>query len=267
MLDVAAKFNAPVTGARAFIYGEMEAAAIFGSTNYVRSAYFDQPNPTSPHQDEGVATYGGAATIGAVRVAGRGDDRWGSIAAELEAGYASGDANPYDGTTKRFTFDPNHNVGLVLFKQVMAWQTARAATIAADPKIVARAAPGLQFLPSNGGVFGATYLNPRAVFRPIKQLDLKLGTVIAQTTSDFVDPYHFGALGSARNYDGGDPKKHDLGLELDAGFDARIPIEKNTTVQIGAEGGALFPGHAFDDARGRGMPNQYLLNTKLGMQF
>ncbi|HVY45745.1 MAG TPA: hypothetical protein VHB21_07690, partial [Minicystis sp.] len=267
VVDVAGKFHAPIAGSRAFLYGEMEAAAIFGSTDFLRDTYAEQSDPTGKRVDERVGSYGGAATLGAVRVAGSGDERWGSVVGEIELGYASGDADPYDGDSKRFTFDPNHTVGLVLFRQVLAWKTARAATNASDPNLVARAAPGIQLLPSNGGVFGAAYLNPRAVFRPRRWVDLKIGAVIAQTTSDFVDPYHFGALGSAKNYDGGDPRKHDLGLELDGGFDVRIPADRHTTVQLGAEGGVLFPGHAFDDAAGHALPDQLLLNTKAGIQF
>jgi hypothetical protein len=169
--------------------------------------------------------------------------------------------------TKRFTFDENHHVGLVLFDHVLRWKTARAATIAQDPSIVARAAPGLELLSSNGGVFGAQYVNPRFVIRPRRWVDLKGGVVIAQTTADFVDPYHAGALGSARNYDGGRPDAHDLGVELDAGAAFRIQIDPGSTIQAGFEGGVLFPGHAFDDAAGNKLPNQYLASAQLGLQY
>src|SRR5262249_21909081 len=145
-------------------------------------------------------------------------------------------------------------VGLVLFDHVLAWKTARAATIGQDQNLAARAAPGLWLLPSNGGVFGAEYINPRVIVRPKRWLDLKGGVVIAQTTADFVDPYHFSALGNAVNYDGGDPRKHDLGVEIDLGADARIAVDKAATVQAGLEGGVLFPGHAFDDAAGNKLP-------------
>jgi hypothetical protein len=201
------------------------------------------------------------------REAREGKLRWGDVVAELEWGYASGDSDPSDGVSKRFTMDPNHNVGLVLFDQVMAWKTARAATIAQDPKIVNRAPPGLDFLPSRGGVFGATYLNPRVVVRPRPWLDLKAGALIAQTTADFVDPFHAAALGSFVNYDGGDPTRHDLGVELDAGFMTRIAFRQGTTIALGAEGGVLFPGHAFDNAAGRMLESQYLANLKVGVLY
>ena len=77
-------------------------------------------------------------------------------------GYASGDANPYDGVEKRFVFDPNHKVGLLLFDEVMRWQTARASAAAQDCGLLncQRPFPGANLLPSNGGVFGAEYLYP-----------------------------------------------------------------------------------------------------------
>lgn len=265
--DVTGKFNRPVPGTRAWLYGEFEAALLFGSTTYVRGGYRAQLDPTKPAKPEAIQSYGAIAKLGVVREAREGQTRWGDLVAELEWGFASGDANPSDGITRRFTMDPNHNVGLVLFDHVLAWKTARAATIAQDPNIVARPTPGLDLLPSKGGVFGATYLNPRFIVRPRPWLDLKGGIVIAQTTADFVDPYHAGALGSFANYDGGDARRHDLGVELDLGFMTRIVFRQGTTIELGAEGGALFPGHAFDDADGRGLANQYLGNFKVGVLY
>ncbi|MEJ7727912.1 MAG: hypothetical protein WKG00_01725 [Polyangiaceae bacterium] len=267
VLDLSGKFNAPVGGAEAFVYGEFEWAFIFGSSNALRSAPGSVINARAERESERVRTFGGAVTLGAVKVTGTGKERFGRVVGEVEWGYASGDADPYDGTTRRFTFDPNHNVGLVLFDHVMAWKTARSATIAQDPRIVNRATPGLQLLPSKGGVFGATYLNPRVIVRPWHWMDLKAGAVIAQTTADLVDPYQAGALGSYRNYDGGDPERHDLGVELDAGVEGRIALDGVTTVQVGAEGGVLFTGHAFDDDAGNGLGKQYAGQLELGLQY
>lgn len=267
VIDITGKFNTRVPGAEAYAYGQIEAAMIFGSTSFVRSSYSQPVNPREEREDEKVMSFGAAAKLGVVHVSGEGKRRWGKVVTEVEWGYATGDANPIDGTSKRFTFDPNHNVGLVLFDHVLAWKTARAATIAQDEAVVNRAAPGLQLLPSKGGVFGATYVNPRFIVRPAPWLDLKGGVLIAQTTADLVDPYHFGGLGDAANYDGGDETSHDLGLELDLGIEGRIAIDNATVIQIGAEGGVLFPGNAFDDAAGEGLDNQYVGNAKVGLQF
>lgn len=267
VIDLTAKFNSKAPGADAYVYGEMEMATIFGSTSFVRTAYVQPLDPRAQRDDEEILSFGAAAKLGFAHLARRGPEEWGDVVGEVEWGYASGDADPTDGRTRRFTFDPNHNVGLVLFDQVLRWKTARAATNAQDPNIVNRPAPGLQFLPSKGGVFGATYLNPRVLVRPERWFDVKLGAVFAQSTADVVDPYHFGALGNVANFDGGDEKNHDLGVELDAGFDARLAMNRRTTLQLGAEGGVLFPGGAFDDAAGVGLDTQYLANVKLGLQF
>jgi hypothetical protein len=267
VVDVTGKFHAPVPGSRAFVYGEIEAAAIFGSTTFARTIYGGRTDPADKLSPSRIRSFGGAATLGSVHVAGRGADHFGRTVVEVEAGYASGDADPGDGTIKRFTFDPNHHVGLVLFNHVLAWKTARAATSAADPAIVNRPAPGLSLLPSNGGIFGAAYLNPRAVVRPVKWIDLKAGLLVAHATADVVDPLHYGLLSDVANYDGGNERSHDLGLEIDLGADFRIATNRGTTIQAGAEGGVLFPGHAFDDARGVGIGNQYLGQIKLGVQY
>lgn len=267
VFDWTARFNVPVQGSSSFAYGKLEAALVLGSTSFVRGAYARPLDPTTPREDELVRSFGAAALLGAVHVHGSGQDAWGDMVGEIEAGYASGDADPGDGVNKRFTFDENHRVGLVLFNQVLAWKTARAATLAQDPALVNRPAPGLGLLPSRGAVFGAQYLNPRAIFRPQRWLDLKTGVLIAQTTADLVDPYHYGALGNATNYDGGKARRHDLGLEFDFGASVRIPVDTTATLQAGIEGGVLFPGHAFDNAAGVGLSNQYLVNLALGLQF
>jgi hypothetical protein len=267
VFDLAARFTVPVPGSRSFAYGQAEGALIVGSTSFLRGAYSHPIDPTQKREDELIRSFGAAATLGAVHVSGAGKDTWGDLVGEVEVGYASGDANPDDGVSKRFTFDANHRVGLVLFNQVLAWKTARAATIAQDPDLVARAAPGLDLLPSRGAVFGAQYLNPRMIFRPRRWLDLKTGVVVAQTTADLVDPYHQDALGNVTNYEGGISRRHDLGLELDLGASLRIPVDTTATVQAGVEAGVLFPGHAFDDENGGRLSNQYLVSLALGLQF
>ncbi|WP_437875143.1 hypothetical protein [Sorangium sp. So ce513] len=270
VLDVAGKFNAPVPGGGgAHVYGEIEAAAILGSTSFVPSGPAPPSGPAAQRAPVAVRSIGGAATLGAVHVAGRGprpSDRWGRLVAEIEAGYASGDDDPRDGVARRFTFDPSHNVGLILFDEVLAWKTARAATIAERELFAASPAPGVRWLPSKGGVFGAAYVNPRMIVRPARWLDLKAGAVIAETTADLVDPYAPArAGGNLPNYDGGDRRRHDLGVELDIGVDARIAMGRLITIQLGTEAGAFFPGGAFDDAAGVELPDQYLLTLKLGV--
>ena len=285
IVDVAGRFAAPVPGApSAFIFGGAEVAAVFGSTNMLRT-----PDQALLGVDTVIRSYGGAAQLGVVHEANckecsaptrsptekpKGPQGFGDFVAQLEVGYASGDANPIkDGTTdntfKQFTFDPNHKVGLVLFDEVMRWETARAATAAQDPLLAngSRPAAGTNLLASNGGVFGAQYIYPTVIVRPRHFLDLKAGAVIAQTTADFVDPYRVATQGGYYNYRGGDAKRHDLGVELDGGVEVRAKLERDLVLQLGAQAGILFPGGAFADANGQIMNAPWLAQGRVGLQY
>jgi hypothetical protein len=289
-IDAHGRFAVPVPGEDSFLFGEAEAATILGSTNVLRT-----PDQALDGSKTSIRSWGGAAVLGvvhraystgfwsdasdpvrardtSVRYLGAPTARgvpYGDLVAQVEVGYATGDADPYDGTQKRFVFDPNHKVGLLLFDEVMRWQTARAATAAQDPLLsnAARPTPGVDLLPSNGGVFGAQYVYPTVIVRPRHWLDLKGGMVIAQSTSDVVDPYRVATQGSYVNYRGGDPKKKDLGVELDAGFEGRFPLEYGLKAVVGAQGGVLFPGNALTNAEGSRMSLPWIVVSRLSLLF
>ncbi len=287
-IDLHGKVVVPVPGEDSFAFAEAEAAYILGSTNLLRTN-----NQALDGTKTQVRSYGGAAIVGvahrawakgfwcdrdgdpkhtSARYLGSANDRgvpYGDIVAQVEIGYASGDADPLDGTQRRFVFDPNHRVGLILFDEVMRWQTARAATAAVDPLLTntQRPTPGVDLLPSNGGVFGAQYVNPTFIYRPRHWLDLKSGMVVAQSTADVVDPYRLATTGNYVNYRGGDPKRKDLGVEIDGGFEARFPLEYDLLLQLGAQAGVLFPGGALEDASGVRMPAQWLAMGRFGLQY
>jgi hypothetical protein len=275
IVDLAGHFAAPVLepSTHAWVYGAAEGALILGTTNELVT-----PAQVLGGQTTDLRSYGGAAQLGFV-LAGSDDDgnkdgarpeRYGRVVAQLELGYASGDADPYSGTLKRFTFDPNHKVGLLLFDEVMRFQTARAATAAQDPLLQngGRPTPGVDLLPSNGGVFGAEYVYPTAVFRPRRWLDLKGGMVLAQTTADLVDPYRVAATSQGYvNYRGGDSQHHDLGIELDGGAEARLALDFRMTLQLGAQAGVLFPGQALADANGVTPKTPWIAIGRAGVEF
>lgn len=290
-IDLHGRVVQPLPGDKdTFLVGEAEGAYILGQTNLIRTA--DQAREDGRTQ---VRSYGGAASVGVVHRAygtgfwsDRGDKKsaaeasasylgtksergvpYGDIVAQVEMGYASGDADPYDGKQKRFVFDPNHRVGLLLFDEVLRFQTARSATAATDPLLTnaQRPTPGVDLLASNGGVFGAQYVNPTMIYRPRYWLDLKAGMVIAQATSDVVDPYRLATQGSYVNYRGGDPKKKDLGVEVDGGIDARFPLDYGLKTNVGAQAGVLFPGGALENADGQRLPVQWVAIGRLGLIF
>jgi hypothetical protein len=261
-LDSAGKFNARIPGSAGFVFGEYEVAYLIGSTDFVRTL-----EQSKRGEREQIRALGAATRLGAVATAGSGDERWGRLVAQFEWGWASGDANPNDGTLRRFRFDPNYNVGLVLFDQVLAFKTARAASVAEDPELVQRPNPGVDQLPSNGAIFGTTYVYPSVVVRPVPELDLKAALLVAQATADFVDPVATSVRGRFQNYDGGSPLSRDLGLELDGGVEYRLPLEYGLVLELGTQAGVFFPGKAFADATGARMGTQYLAMLRLGLQF
>ena len=185
----------------------------------------------------------------------------------FEGGYASGDSNAEDAFQRRATFDPDRRVGLILFPEVLAAMSARSAALASSPELFGRAGRGAELLPTNGGVSGAYYLFPYAIWRPLDWIETRVGAVIGWTSTDLVDPFLQRARSRAQNYRGGDPTRRDLGLELDGSVLLHGPLAEGVILSGGVEGGVLFPGHAFDDSRGVGMDTVGLLRLRLGLSY
>ncbi len=292
-VDLNGRIATQVPGQDAFLFAEVEAAYIAGSTNLLRTA--DQALDSSKTS---IRSYGGAAVVGiahrsfatgvwkdtegadreidakttSLHYLGRPSSKgvpYGDLVAQVELGYASGDADPYDGTEHRFTFDPNHKVGLLLFDEILRFQTARSATAAVDPLLTNgnRPTPGVDLLPSNGGVFGAQYVNPTFIYRPRHFIDLKGGMVIAQATTEIVDPYRLATQGSYVNYRGGDRRKKDLGVEFDA---ASRPASPSITTSRSCWARKLdcsFPAARSRTTKGSACPRSGLSSAGSGLLF
>jgi hypothetical protein len=261
-LDLSGRHSTDLPGGQGSLFGEYEAAVRMGDTTILRSVWQQQTG-----EREKIMAYGGAARVGFVATTASEQGEWGHFAAAVEWGWASGDADPNDGTYRRFDFDPSHNVGLILFDEVLAWKTARSASIAQNANLAARSAPGASLLASNGAVFGATYVHPSLVVRPLRPLDLRLGAVVAQATADLVDPMLVTSDGTFNNYDGGDPTSHDLGLELDTAVEYRVTFDHGLVLRIGTQGGVFFPGNAFADGDGRRLERQWIGIGRLGLGY
>ncbi len=231
------------------IYAAFELAYIRGTTSYTRTVEF-------PTQD--VEQLMAAVQLGRKEA---------NVDVIFEGGYASGDSNTEDGMQRRATMDPDHRIGLILFPEVLAAQSARAAFLAGSPELFGRPGRGSELLPTNGGVSGAYYLFPYVVWRPLEWIDARLGAVMALSSTDVVDPFVQRARSRSVNYRGGDPTRRDLGLELDAAILLHGPIGEGVTLNGGVEGGVLLPGHAFDDADGRKMDPIGMLRLRLGIRY
>jgi hypothetical protein len=185
----------------------------------------------------------------------------------IEGGWTSGDSNTEDAYQRRATLDPQHKVGLILFPEVLAWNTARSAALAGSEELFGRPAPGSELLPTNGGVSGAVYLFPHARFRPLPWLELRLGGVMARATSAVVDPFRQRAHSLTANYQGGDARSRDLGVEVDGSVLLTHDLPRGVTLSGGLEAGVCFPGRAFDNDEGHRMGTVGLGRVRLGMSF
>jgi hypothetical protein len=172
----------------------------------------------------------------------------------LDSGFASGDSNPYDDQLTNFRFDRDYKVGLVLFDQVIGWQSARSAWRAADANLVGVAPEGVSLLPTGGAVTGAWYLFPRARVRIASLVDVYGGPLFAFTTAPLTDPFNTRVLsgGVPVNFLAGNGTGL-LGTELDLGASIKHRFDFGLTVTAVAEGGLLIPGAALSDATGKPM--------------
>lgn len=222
-------------GDSSLINAGFEVASIQGSTTQARS------DTASRHQ---LRQLGAAAKVSA---------QWLSLTGFLDFGYASGDHNPFDDKIEAFRFDPDYNVGLLLFEEVLGWQTARTGARASDLTLVGVPPEGVQLLPTRGAVTGAWYLFPRVRYGATGWLDLYGGPLFAFSTAKLVDPFNTRvAGGEVLNALGGRPGSY-LGTELDLGFQVRVKPHRAVDLALTAEGGYLIPGGAFEDARGQNM--------------
>lgn len=160
-------------------------------------------------------------------------------------GFASGDQNPQDDRIENFRFDRDFKVGLVLFDQVMAYQSARSGVRASDPNLVGIAPEGADLLGTAGSITGVWYLFPRVKYGLFEWLDVYGGPLFAFSTARLADPFNtrIGG-GTAVNPVGGRPGMY-MGTEVDLGVQARYRPIPELLITATGEGGLFLPGDAY----------------------
>jgi hypothetical protein len=201
----------------------------------------------------------GAALKGSLKF-----DRWEWY---LDWGFASGDENPYSDQVTGFHFNPDYNVGLVMFQEVLGWQSARSAARASDLTLVGQPPAGVQLLPSRGGVYDATYVFPRVRYGPRDWVDFYGGPLLAFTTSRLADFYTTTAYGGGEplNSLGASPGNY-LGTELDVGAQVRAK-PGGIPVTATAELGYFIAGSAFAEPSGSNMSPIAAGRVRLAIPF
>lgn len=229
------------TGGHTFEFGEADELRIEGEFAAITGTTTFGSSPDFPEHD--VRQYGAIGRLSWSRPSG------GIV---IDGVYASGDDNAEDHVQAGFRADPNSELGLVLFRTVVAAMSARAPITASDPGLVGLPNEDLDRLTTRGQVTNTLAFFPRGWWRPVDQLEIYGGPLIALAPADYADPFHTRiAGGDPRNPLNGVPGGY-LGTEIDLGVRWRADA-LGTRFDIGAEGGVFLPGSAFEDAEGETM--------------
>lgn len=170
----------------------------------------------------------------------------------FEVGHASGDDVLLDEVFTGRALHEDHNVGLILYEQVLAQRTVE--------KFVGD--PDLQGLWSNGGVYNSTYINPRLIFSPGDIFEFRLGFLMA-----FADEIDGAIMPLLKNEDGVQELNNDaitetrlLGTEVDLGIHMKWLDDH---ILIGMEVGYMHAGRRlgrttqYQDPRDAAAPLSY----------
>ena len=193
----------------------------------------------------------------------------------VEGGYASGDNDTGDGTSRTMSFDPDYRVGLLLFRQVMNGVSARGAERAGDPNRVGTPAKGTEQAATWGRVSNTFYLRPLIAWRPafgpraLRNLEVKAALLLARTAAEFSDPYESFRAGGANRTIHGLPSadRASLGTELDLAVSYLLKLTDSIKIAAVFEYAILFPGAAFEKADGSKPASVNLIQARLRVRF
>jgi hypothetical protein len=219
------------TGWRLSLAGE--AAVITGTTTWLRTV--TQPD----HLD--VSQWGGVV---------RGEAEHKALKVRLEAGYASGDDRPFDGTLHNFQFASDYHVGLVLFSQYMRQQSRQTMANLGDPRFTNGAPAGVEHVDTHGAVTQAMYLHPVVRVEANKRFAVLAGAVFARSPVETADPFQTYLAGGVPTGQRGSKHQQDLGMEFDTAVEWNQPMSVGLSLLARVDAGVLLPGHAFDAADG-----------------
>jgi hypothetical protein len=140
------------------------------------------------------------------------------VVLHVRGGASSATGDPDAGVLRDFTFDPNYNVGMVLFDEVMGGIEAGTYNLLNDKENAGRVPLGADLLVSEGSVRRSAYLQPAVVVKPPGPVDFKVGMVAGWSTGPVAQGFYtFRAGGDPRNHLDQPTDGHYLGTELDWG--------------------------------------------------
>lgn len=199
VLDATGAATVPVGALR--YTAATEGALILGGTDVSRTL-------AAP---EGVGVRAGGAALH--QSLGDAEDRW---VGHLRAALASGDRSTDDDRVTDFRFDRDHDVGMVLFDEVLSAIDLDAWRRVTDPDGGAVPPDGVDVLAAEGAFHQAFALQPALQLAPVPWLDLRVGGLFAWSTGPISHPWRtFRAGGAPTNHLGRPADGRYLGSELD----------------------------------------------------
>ena len=238
-------------GAGVVLSLEGEAAQIYGG-----SSHAGNPAPG----DARVSQQGAALRATLAR---------GQLEAELEAGYASGDSNPFDDRQSAFLMSRDYKVGMVLFDEVRMFQSQNAARRLSDPALSGTPRPGLDLIPTQGAVSNAVYLKPTVRWRPRAfggTLRLVGSVLFARAPEPVVDEYQ-ALIASTPLNAFGHTAGTNYGVEVDGAVGWRVRLVDTLGFESGVQAGYLFPGNVFARPDGSRMPGVWATRVRATLVF
>ncbi len=220
-----------------------DAALVLGSTREVSEAY--RTITSDPTVDQTVRQAGARAVVRYDRSL---------FTAYLEGDFASGSDNPAPrAPLTQFTFAEDTNVGLLMFKHALRFQSARSSLAGVEllKRLGATSFPA-EAIDTRGAMTNALALFPQLDLRPWDGWLFRAGALIAWTATPLISPIQsLQARQGARledylvNFAGGKPGRF-YGTELDG----RIQYRVFEHFIVDLEGAVLFPGSALQDVDG-----------------
>jgi hypothetical protein len=218
---------------------------MFGGTREISEGLALLGTSSGPPQRQTIGAFGGFGEV-ALKLA--------PVELSMEAYWASGDPDPRSTTSiEQLTFAEDTNVGLHLFENVIAYQTARSAALGvANLRGVNPPSYPVAEIDTRGGLQNALVLFPQVLARPWPWLKARAGVMLAWAIVPVVDP--IGTILSTDgvevtddqvNYAGGKPGNY-WGTEIDLGV-TLTPVEH---FAFDVEAAYLFPGDALQDEHG-----------------
>jgi len=197
------------------------------------------------------------------------DDR---LTLRAQAGWASGDSNPDDGTTSDFSFDRDFEVGAVLFDQFMAGVEVGTFGLLSDPQYSGSPPDGVETVTTEGAFRRARFEQLAIKAKPFESnqnLEVRTGVTRATATAPISQPfYSFRAGGTPMTHHNEVSTGDALGVELDWALSyevsgGAIGLEQ-MEVDLEVQGGHLF---LSDDLAGNGEPRIDLYTVSVTAGF